>query len=285
MATVSRVLGISTIAVLGAPVLFLFGSTALSPFVRDAWRSHGGTISPSTELLSVAPIPVIQRNTITVRPQARNASIKVKTRVLLVSNSILDRQHITYNITVPAHHVRPDSADTENGAVVLDDATLNHLLYDAQEDPQTHDYQPQPLELQDNQSEFDCLSEPYRDPPKYLPAELSSAVINGLSLAYTPSISADQRAIVFTPITLKRADYPANAIPPSPAPTAAKELPTAKVAVPDGGTLLIDGGPVKAKPSETTPSRRMLVLLQPQLTAREGKGSLASSSSGKAAAN
>jgi hypothetical protein len=251
MLTVTGILGISA-AVLMAASSWVFLN-----------RSQVPTPAPSQK----ATVSIIRPAGPAILARAQTPAIKIKTRVLILKQAILDDLKITFNATIPGHHVRPEYDDTDNGITVLEDDALQNLLEQAQSDPQTHLYQPQPLELADNQDEFDCLSAPYRDPPANLTPELSSALINGVSLAYTPVISPDRHAIIFTPISVKRADLSASdpASKASFASRSAKPKPVAKVTVPNGRTLAIDAGPIKAKPSQSKPSHHMLVLLKPTL--------------------
>jgi hypothetical protein len=260
MRTISRVLGLSTMAAVAGTTLLVLSQLVLGD----------GGAAASTEK-PAAVLPALLRAVATELRQTPTASIEVRTRAILVARGVFDKQKIQYNIKVPSHHVRPDTEDTEAGAVILAEPEVTNLLNDAQADPAMHMNYPEPELLPEDQPEFDCLSAPYRDPGLNLPKELSSAVINGLSLAYTPTVSADRKAVVLAPISIKRADYAAGSVEAKAKPRVGKAIPEAKVTVAEGRTLLIDGGLVKARPSESKPSRHLLVLLQPKVVASASK--------------
>ena len=148
-----------------------------------------------------------------------------------------------------------------NDATILDEATANDLLAIADYFPENLDFSPPAQDYPEDQDEFDCLSAMFRDPAKPMAPEFASSVVNGLSMQYKLHASADHGSVVFSPVTMMRADFPAAEIPN----TAAHEAPfehKVGVSVPLGSTLLIDAGPVKANRTEAKPSRHLLVLLR-----------------------
>ncbi len=251
MVTISRVLTVSTLAALAASSLFFMGGYALGGASgTGVVNARQGGISNN------APAA-------TVVLQSRVPSVRVKTHVLLVSQALLNKVQVDYNLLVPTHHVRPDTAETLSNAALIDESTVGRLLEIAHCEPENLDYSPAPQDYPEDEDEFDCLSDMFRGPEAHLPPELSSSVINGLSMAYTFSASPDRSKVVLAPVTLMRADYPAEEIPNTAA-HEAKYDHHVTISVPNGGTLLIDAGSVKANRSETTPSRHVVVLVQSQ---------------------
>jgi len=168
-----------------------------------------------------------------------------------------------YDLKVPMHHVRPDTAETMTDAALISEATAGELLKIANAGPGNLEFSPEPEVYPEGEDEFDCLSEMFRGSTP-LPPQLSSSVVNGLSLAYTLNVSTDGKSVLFSPVTIMRADNPASEIPN----TAAHEAPyknRVSISVVNGGTLLIDAGLVKANRAENDPSRHLVVLVQPQL--------------------
>jgi len=252
MVTITRVLTVSALTAWAASASFFIGRHALGDAsANGAPNAQQGGASANNHRAAA------------VVPQTRVPSVRIKTHVLLLSRALLDEVQIDYNLLIPTHHVRPDTDETLSAAALIDESTAGRLLEIAHSGPENLDFSPSPDDYPEYEDEFDCLSDMFRG-GEPLPPELTSSVINGLSLAYALSASSDHRNVVFAPVTLMRADYPAAEIPN----TAAHEAKYAhhvNISVPNGGTLLIDAGPVKATRSESNPSRHLVVLVQPQL--------------------
>jgi len=263
--TMPRVLTVSAITALAASSLVFLGQYALAEAVSN-------TPSNAQPRAAVPASQVIVRSA-SLSPRSANAArvpaVKVKTHVLLVSRALLDEAKISYDLKVPMHHVRPDTAETLADAALIDEAAAGRLLKIAHSGPGNMDFCPEPEVYPEDEDEFDCLSDMFRG-SEPLPPELLSSVVNGLSLAYNLKSSSDGRQVVFSPVTIMRADYPAAEIPN----TAAHEAPYdhhVSIFVASGGTLLIDAGPVKASRTESQPSRHLVVLVQPELIKPEQK--------------
>jgi hypothetical protein len=229
----------------------------------------GGGVTPEARRSSAAVIyasaPVIEN--IEASPEISAARIRVKTHVLLLSSDILADVQIPFTMKVPTHHVRPDTAETLNDAGLIDNLTAQYLLAAANYDEKNFDFNPPDKDYPQGQDQFDCLSDLFRGPEIVLPVALRSSVIDGLSLQYKVRAAADGQGVAFAPLTMMRADYPASEAPNTAAHGAPFEH-SLSVTLPPKGTLLLDAGPVKANRAETTPSKRLLVLLQAEVVGK-----------------
>ena len=272
MKAISQVFTVSALAAVAASSLFFMGRYAMGEALGGGPTSLQAVPSSINQILGhlSAPVPNFSTSTSSnsAPGQTKARPVRVKTHVLLVSRARLDEVKVDYNLLVPMHHVRPDTAETMSGAALVDATTAGRLIQIAQSGLGNMDFYPDPEDYPEYEDEFDCLSDMFRG-GKPLPEDLASSVVNGLSLAYSVSASPDRRSVVFSPVTIMRADYPAAEIPN----TAAHEVPyqqKVKIAVPDGGTLLIDAGSVKANRTEGQASRHLVVLVRAELKKGEG---------------
>ena len=119
----SRVLTVSAIAALAASSLFFAGRYALGE-------------SPKT----VAVTSVPERS---ASPSvSKTPAVKIKTQVLLVSRALLEKVEVKYDLKVPMHHVRPDTAETMTGATLISETTAGELLKVANAGPGNLEFSP-----------------------------------------------------------------------------------------------------------------------------------------------
>src|SRR4051794_20381452 len=145
MMITSRVLAFSVIAAVAASSLFFVGRYAAAE-------------SPAASLSS-QPKAVVERSS---REAARIPLVKVTTHVLLVSRVLLEEVEVKYDLKIPMHHVRPDTAETLTDAALISESTAGQLLKIANAGPQNLEFSPEPEVYPDGEDEFDCLSEMFR---------------------------------------------------------------------------------------------------------------------------
>jgi hypothetical protein len=185
--------------------------------------------------------------------ETRALGVNLECRALLVSSNFLDDFRVGWSLGV-MFEGDPLRAPPNN-ASIIDNWTLNLLLSAAQADRRSISLTAHALTPNGYPISVDIL------PPVGETSRVSGKDFTGLHLNVKPAASADRRYVILEGLRPARI----STVPPAPAPATGRPAATTMCSTPDGGTLLINGGPLAD--ADGQPTYHLLILVRPNLLA------------------
>jgi len=244
----------------------------------ETWKQNGGTadIHISDGKLAITQSPENLRKIDDLLDQlfqTRGLAVAVETRAIIVSKNFLDDFRIGYNLTIPLR----DASQTApaSNASIIDNWTLNLLLTATQADKRTVTFSPPRTDVPNGYPFEVKISTPSVATGNTVPLwNTGDDAVEALYLRATPTTSADRRYVVLSDLQFRTITSMLTASSTSPRAASGPGTNVARindaskpdtiVSVPDGGTLLINGGPISSTIGGP-PDRILLLLVRPNL--------------------